>query len=284
VSKKALAAAALLAGGLGIALLAGGGGGGRYPRGKGVFIDDLIKEGQNPDHLIQRLKYLGISWVAVEIAWYGPPGPVQSHDLLGTTHNLEDGALAAFVPELVAAGIQVWVWGFPSPDRQPQFIQNVKDAYAVAPQVAGTILDTEKPYYGSQHGPALEDLIAQVKALGKPVGLTSYGSPVYHPSFPWEVIGGVDFGMPQVYSELGPDYPNRADDEWRQLGVSPIVPLNGATAIHTSIGMAEQAAASDTSDGGIGWFDYRALVLAQDGAQPSRVEFVRAFDAWGGDG
>ncbi len=261
------------------------------PVGKGIFIEGLVAQGQDPAHLIERLKYLGIEWVAIEIAWFGPPGPSWTHGPTGVSHNLEDGALAAFVPELVAAGIQVWVWGFPSPDRQPAFIQYVKDAYQAAPGVSGVIIDPEKPYYGTtaspnQHGPALEGLVAALKTLGRPVGATSYGYTNYHPKFPWQGLTGVDFGMPQLYSDdIGPDYPDKGDDSWRALGIPYIVPINGAYGKeHTAAEMTAQATQSDTSDGAIGWWNYRHLVLDQAFDQPGRVMAVKNFSAWGGDG
>lgn len=267
-----------------VAAAAIGGGGGRYPRGKGVFIDNLVKEADTPDHLIERLKYLGIKWIAIEIAWYGsasdPPdgkrsGPPNTWGPGGKTHNLEDGSLAAFTPALVAAGIQVWVWGFPSPDRIGAFVQNVKDAYSAAPQVSGVIIDPEKPFYRPQYGTELEDLVSRLQDLGRPVGATTYGAPYYHTSFPYEALGGVDFGMPQLYSEIE-GYPAKADAAWRELGISPIIPLNGASSVHTPDGVAAQAAASVTKDGAIGWWNYRHLLLASDSKRAGRVEAVRA--------
>ncbi len=251
------------------------------PKGKGVWIDDLVREGKNPAHLIERLKWLDISWIAIEIAWHD-----SNQD---NTHNLEDGSLAVFVPELVAAGIQCWVWGFPSPDRVGRFVELVEYAYKVAPQVAGVIVDAEKPFYGPQYAPQLEDLMSRLIGLGRLVGASSYGYTKYHPAFPFEAFAGADFGMPQVYSELGEKYPNKADDSWRALGIDYIVPINGASSAHKSgdpdgWGLEEQAAASDTSDGAISFWNYRHLVLADDGRRASRAAFVRAFNTWGGDG
>lgn len=265
--------------------------GGLLPKGKGIFIQGLVAKGQDPAHLLERLKYLGMQWVAIEIAWFGPPGPSWTHGPDGVSHNLEDGALAAFVPELVAAGIQVWVWGFPSPDRQAAFVQYTKDAYAAAPQVAGVIIDPEKPYYGTtaspnQYAAELEDLVAKLQGLGRPVGATSYGFTNFHPQFPWQSLSKVEFGMPQLYSDdIGADYPAKGDDSWRALGIDYIVPLNGAYGKeHTPAEMATQAQLSDTSNGAIGWWNYALLVLDMGWDQPGRVQAVRDFSSWGGDG
>lgn len=249
------------------------------PQGKGIYIEQLIKQGQDPQHLIERLKYLGMKWIAIEIAWFGPPGPSWTHDADGVSHNLEDGALAAFVPELVAAGIDVWVWGFPSPDRQGKFVEYVKAAYEAAPQVKGVIIDPEKPYYGQQHGPALENLISQLKSLGRPVGVTSYGHTGFHPAFPWQAVADADFGMPQVYSsDIGDDYPAKADASWRKY-LDTIIPLNGASgAKRDGAEMAKQAQLTNTQDGGIGWWNYRLLVLDLANDQAGRVAAVRNFN------
>jgi len=253
---------------------------GGAPQGKGIYIEGLISQGKNPQHLIDRLKWLGIKWVAIEIAWFGSESdkfsPQSSWGPDGNVHNLEDGALAAFVPQLVAAGIECWVWGFPSPDRQDRFVQYVKDAYAAAPQVRGVILDVEKPYYAKSHGPALEDLISRCKDLGKPVGVTSYGRTGYHPKIPWEAMTKADFGQPQIYSDdIGDDYPAKADASWRQY-VDVVIPLNGAYGKeHTPAEMRKQAELTNTADGGIGWWNYRLLVLDTAWDQPGRAAAVR---------
>jgi hypothetical protein len=213
---------------------------------------------------------MGIAWVAIEVAW---------HDNTKTSsHNLIDGALAVFAPELEAAGIEVWVWGFPSPDRISEFVETIADAYKAAPQVRGVIADPEAPFYGSAHSAALEDLISQLQDLGRPVGVTSYGAPYFHPGFPWEAIAGADFGQPQIYSELGADYPAKADQAWRDLGFDIVIPLNGASSAHTGEAMTLQANQSETKDGGIGWWNYRHLLLAEDGGRAARVEAVRNFE------
>ena len=240
-----------------------------YPRGKGVFIDDLVREGKNPGYLIERLKWLGVKWIAIEIYW------VDANQ--ENTHNLEDGVLAHFVPALKRAGIQCWAWGFPAPWRVERFVELTAHAYKVAPGLSGVIIDPEKPFYENQYAPQLEDLVSRLKDLGKPVGATSYGAPSYHPGFPWEGLSQVDFGMPQVYSNLGPKYPERADRDWRELGISKIVPLNGASSKHTAGEMLQQATWSKTGDGGIGWWSYRHLVRSKDNARASRAQMVRDF-------
>ncbi len=257
------------------------GSGGRYPKGKGLFIDDLVREGKNPQHLIQRLKWLDIKWIAVEIYW------VDSGQ--ENTHNLEDGALAAFVPELAAAGIDVWVWGFPAPWRVDRYVELTDYAYKVAPKVKGSIIDAEKPMYGPYES-EMSDLVSRVKDLGKPVGVTSYPLPKWHPGFPWNGITEADFGMPMIYGERGGEFPNRSDDAWRkELGFDVVIPLNGASSAHKvndpdGFGMREQAEVSDTSDGAIAWWSYRHVVLADDSRQPERAAFIRDFDQWSGDG
>jgi len=254
------------------------------PRGKGLFIEGLIKQANDPQHLITRLKWLGIKWVAIEIAWFGPPGPSWTHDADGTTHNLEDGALAAFVPELEAAGIECWVWGFPSPDRQGRFVDYVKAAYQAAPQVRGVIIDPEKPYYGTD-GTALEALIATLQDLGRPVGVTSYGRTGYHPAFPWQAIGGADFGIPQIYSDdIGDDYPQKAVDSWKATGITVVIPANGAYGKeHTPAEMTKQAELSDAAarSGAVIWWNYRLLVLDQAWDQAGRAAAVRDFQPEG---
>lgn len=241
-----------------------------YPRGKGVFLDDLVREGKNPAHLIERLKYLGCKWVAIEIYWVDEGQE--------NTHNLEDGALAAFVPELERAGIACWIWGFPAPWRIDRFVELTKYAYKVAPGVRGVIIDPEGPFYQKSLAPELEDLVSRLKGLGRPVGATSYGAPSYHPGFPWEGLTGVDFGMPQIYSNLGPKYPPRADRDWRALGIPKIVPLNGGSAKHSGANIVQQATWSNTGDGGLGWWSYRHLVRAGDSKQPERANAVRSLE------
>lgn len=253
----------------------------QIPQGKGLFIDDLVREGKSPAHLIERLKWLDISWLLIEIAWHD--------DKQDNTHNLEDGSLAAFVPELTRAGIQCWAWGFAAPDRVDRFVDLVKHAYKAAPQLAGVVVDAEKPFYGPEHSEQAERLMARLAELGRPVGFTSYGYTRYHPKFPFEAFASADFGMPQIYSELEADYPERADESYRALGIEKIIPVNGVSAAHRSgdpdgWGLEEQAKASDTSDGAIAFWSYRHLVTTADKRRQERAHFVKNFKEWGGDG
>lgn len=251
-----------------------------YPQGKGLFIDDLVREGKSPAHLIQRLKWMDISWLAIEVHW------VDSNQ--NNSHNLEDGALAAFVPELVKAGIEAWVWVFPAPWAIEQTVELVRYAYKVAPQVRGVILDVEAPFQGASEA-AASDLTSRMVDLGKPVGFCSYPITAWHPGVPWEGFSEAGFGMPMIYKERGGDFPDRSDDAYRKLGFDVVIPVNGASSAHRindpdGFGIEQQANASDTSDGAIAWWSYRHLVLADDSRRPERVNFVRNWNGWEGDG
>jgi hypothetical protein len=252
----------------------------KYPQGKGLFIDDLVREGKNPQHLIERLKWLDVSWLAIEVHW------VDKNQ--NNTHNLEDGALAAFVPELTKAGIECWVWVFPAPWAIEQTVELVRHAYKVAPQVRGVILDVEAPFQGASEVAASE-LTSRMVDLGKPVGLCSYPIPAWHPAVPWEGFSEAHFGMPMIYGERGETFPNRSDDAWRKLGFEVVIPVNGASSAHRTndpdgFGIEDQANVSDTSDGAIAWWSYRHLVLADDSRRSQRAKFVRNWSGWGGDG
>jgi hypothetical protein len=93
------------------------------------------------------------------------------------------------------------------------------------------ILDPEKPWY-NQYGHAKTLVSASRSAIGpRPVGVSSYGWPAYHPKFPWEQFAdAADFGVPQVYKglELGNDYQRIGVEAYQDLGFGGVVPALAA--------------------------------------------------------
>jgi hypothetical protein len=219
------------------------------PRGKGLFIRKL-EHGGEPDQLAAFVRDLGVSWVAVEVLWQEP----------GESDNLHGSRLAEYTAALNAAGVQVWVWLFPSPDGVSRAVDRVRYAYQVAPSVRGVIVDPEKPFYAKRHAEAAARLMAGLAELGRPIGVTSYGMPSWHPAFPWKSwVRHAAFGTPQLYSDRGSTYAPTAIAEWTALGFPAIVPALGASATHDGAEMTRLASYLPTVPAVV-WWDLYHLV------------------------
>jgi hypothetical protein len=214
------------------------------PRGKGVFIRSLRH--WTPDELAAFVRSLDLSWVAIQILWSEPGGD----------HRLHNDRIGEYTAALNAAGVDVWVWLYPSPDGVDQAVERTRFAYAAAPSVRGVIIDPEKPFYSHAHAPAGAALMAHLAQLGRPVGVTSYGMPRFHPGFPWEAfVKHAAFGVPQVYSDRGPSYAPEAVAEWSSLGFPAIVPALGASAKHSGAEMVRLASWVPRGMPAVVWWD-----------------------------
>jgi len=225
---------------------------GGLPRGKGVFITTLSKTG-SPSELVKWCRDHDVSWCAIEIYWKDYGKPRRHHN--GST-------LEIYVAALTAANVRCWVWGFPSPDDVAGFVDRVRWAYATAPDVVGVIADPEKPYYGKRFAPQAAETMAGLVALGKPVGVTSYGEPRFHPTFPWQAwAAGASFGVPQIYSDRGKDYPAEATQHWKDVGFSRIIPALGGSSAHPPEEMARLFSWTPIEEGAAIWWSHRHLQL-----------------------
>lgn len=176
-----------------------GSGLGYFPTGKGVYIRTL-KHCGTPEQAVATAKEAGLNFVVIGSIWISrrvwAAGAV-----VGRRFN-KTADLERYSKAFRDAGIEVWVWGYPYPGRERQFVdQMIADALTTG--AVGLILDPEKPYR-KKHAQAdmlMQMLRPEIERLGLALGVTSYGSIWYFKNFPWREFAQIPgtFASPQIY-------------------------------------------------------------------------------------
>jgi len=167
----------------------------RYPRGQGAFVRNLKADGApSPAEFAARAKALGMRWLALLAEVRGDK----------QASGIWDSELPAYARDLQAAGVEVWLWGWPAPADQVEFVADMKRQLERT-GARGVIVDAEGPYVGDSLSKreAAAALARGMATLGVPWGVTSFGGgPRFfgRKAFPWlEFSAAADFGMPQIY-------------------------------------------------------------------------------------
>lgn len=198
------------------------------PLGKGIFVRTVSRAtlAGTPGQLAAQAVDLDLEWVALIAIWQHP-------DRSKVYENLVEPAAC-----LHESDRDVWIWGWPDPNRDPAEFATEMAFAASETNARGLIINAEKPYYRK---PRQAEQLCQmlVRAVGTemPIGLSSYAATWFHGRFPFRVFSHFcDFGMPQIYDtkhRMPADYPQRAFDGWREHGFKRIVPTWGASMAHT---------------------------------------------------
>lgn len=205
-----------------------------HPTGKGVFVQTVGKATRagTPEALAEFCSDLGMDWVMLLCIW--------QHD--------DRDRIYSQVPEAAEAlrgkGIDVWLWGWPHPDRIDDFVDHMTTMESDT-KAEGIVLNVEKPFWGKRWGKPkfskqAESLMIRLRAqLGddSPIGLSSYGAQFFfRKTFPWSVFAKYcDFGMPQIYDskhKQGADYAERCFKAWSEF-FDVVLPTWGASKAHT---------------------------------------------------
>lgn len=225
------------------------------PIGKGMFQRTWSHMGSTPGEMTEHLREHGITWVAIQRLWqYENPSDDKWYN--GSGYNGYD--VQDWIDGITAADAMPWVWGWPHPGREDDFIEAMQKVVQEW-GVTGIIADCEKPWYEegdtSNHA---HDLVTGLKALGVPVGITSYGAPWNFPGLPWSEFVQADFGIPQIYDSnntMPDDYPERSVYEWQEMGFNAVVPASAAYN-KTESQMRDLLDRTPTPDGAITWWDW----------------------------
>ena len=224
------------------------------PKGIGLYIRGLQQKTHGtPKQAAKLARDNGVSFVAILAAWQD----VHKGKERFLKSNGRDGSLIKkYAEAFTAAGIQVWLWGFPRGGGEEAFVERfVQVTEACGPVVRGWLWDPELFYKWSRN----PDAAAPVSMRGQPefsasagkpagsaatrkaqarklveltldamneslgLGITSYGMARFHRNFPWDVFGGVGFGSPQLYS-VGPKQIDKGIQQWRGHGWQTSVP------------------------------------------------------------
>lgn len=226
------------------------------PTGKGLFVRFLRDD--QVDHVINRCRAAGVEWVAVLVLWQYTAKP-----------SRHGGDLTNAARRLAAAGLRVVPWAYSVPGRTAEIVR-VLSVEATRCGSAAVIVDAEREWRGRASAPLVASINA-LKAGGRSVGLTSYGAPWNHRSFPWEAVRAADFSIPQIY-EMAPmpaSYPARSVEAYRQHGARVVIPAtSGMTSRRHMRSLLERTPAPR----GLIWWDLLNL-----DTQPQRWDVVREY-------
>lgn len=201
------------------------------PTGIGLYLRALRtrKYGQ-PEELARRFADHGVSWVAIGGPWH----EANSKRWINRPANIPKWAEAFGV-----YGIEAHVWGYPWHNRVEEFVE---DMLACSRDYTpdGWLLDPELGFkrYPEEALELFHTSRAALASLNKIalLGMTSYGIPKGHRSFPFESFAKVefkghpleevDYGSPQLYY-LPEKRVQDGLDQWEELGFDEIVPSFG---------------------------------------------------------
>jgi hypothetical protein len=131
-------------------------------------------------------------------------------------------------------GLQVWGWHYVRGDN-PLGEANKAIERVQTLQLDGYVIDAEGPYKERGKAAAAKKFMDRLRdgLPDKPVALSSYRFPSYHPQLPWrEFLEGCDFNMPQVYwmfSHNAGEQLARSVREFQSLTPQrPIIPTGSA--------------------------------------------------------
>jgi len=222
------------------------------PKGKGMFVRSLTGTG-SVENMKKYITERGISWICVQRLWQYE-NPNDDKYLNGTSWKDYKAAWEE-------TGCDLWIWGWPVPGRIDDYVEEMSRTAAQWGAI-GIIIDAEGPWYN--HPNEATDLIDKMMAIGLPIGLTSYGAPWYHSTFPFAEFSKASFGVPQIYdseNSLPEDYPTRSVATWKELGYAHVVPASSA--YKSPAGMADLLARTPTPDDAIMWWDWYNANLDQ---------------------
>lgn len=218
--------------------------GGLLPQGKGMFLRNLTHAGSVAD-MKRTIEQRGLRWICVQRLWQYEDG----RDIWYNSKSWRDYSRA-----WLETGCALWIWGWPVPSGIDRFVKAMKDT-AASWGAVGIVIDAEKPWLGKKRDAT--HLVNEMRKLGLPLGLTSYGAPWSFKTFPFAELSAVDFGMPQIYDandNMPSDYPERSVAEWQKLGYPRVVPVSSAN--KSPDRMRSLLACTPVPDGAITWWDW----------------------------
>ena len=199
-----------------------------HPHGLGLYIRRMSR--RTIEARCKKMADHGVTWAAIGAVW--------QRSTSTTLINPPD-VCHAIAEGLLKNRIQPWVWGYPWKGREVNFVAKMKAASFLA--IQGWLLDPEKGAKDMDEDVAFAEAKELFWAVVRSnpyrvIGMSSYGLPRGHPTFPWEAFGDisngfnplkeVDFGAPQLYDQT-PARIRRGLEQWRARGFDVLVPCFG---------------------------------------------------------
>jgi hypothetical protein len=194
-------------------------------QGKGFFIWQIPNcENGDPQAIARLAKEAQLSHVIIKIA-----DTIFSYNIYAGVDRAP-----AVVEALREQGIQVWGWHYVKGD-DPLREANKAVARVKELDLDGYVIDAEAEYKQPGKARAAARFMNELREglPEKPVALSSYRYPSYHPQLPWrEFLEKCDFNMPQVYwmNATNPgDQLKRSVGEFQALApFRPVIPTGSA--------------------------------------------------------
>jgi len=197
----------------------------QLPQGIGLYLRHLDSKKLDPPRLADQYAKRGISWVAIGGPW---------HDENNSVWVNKPIQVQNYADAFKTAGVSAHVWGYCWHDRIDLFLRNMIEC--TNGSVDGWLLDPELGLKNQVR--EANSLFAQSRAyLGsdRVLGMTSYGLPRGHKTFPFEAFAKpgvsnaeveVDYGSPQLYV-VGEAQVKQGLADWKKLGFDVIIPSFG---------------------------------------------------------
>ena len=208
------------------------------PKGRGMWIQSM--NSLTPAEAEQVTKQLDLKFVIVQAHWqyngskgsntYNWPGKIgnltQSY---GCTENAR-----SVITMFRNRGVDVIPFSYPVPGigQGHQEVVNVLKQFQDIWESPTVIIDPEAEWKSSSgaHKAAALDLATKMSEAFPSWGMSTYGAPWYHGSFPYAEFATAHYGLPQTYSVEafgGDGQMLRAWDEWHNHGYKNLVGLYG---------------------------------------------------------
>jgi len=204
------------------------------PEGRGMWIQSMnTVDGATEVEKI--VTHVGLKFVIIQAHWqyldkpsyqYNWPESFGLTKRYGCTENAREA-----IEKFRELGVHVIPFSYPVPGKPDEVIE-ILGKYAEAWGSPTVVIDPEAEWKSSSgaHKEAAKQLSAKLTAAFDSWGMSSYGAPWYHRSFPFSEFNTATYGLPQTYSTAPfgtVEKMTRALDEWRAYGFSYLVNLYG---------------------------------------------------------
>jgi hypothetical protein len=204
------------------------------PEGRGMWIQSMntIDGAAEVETIVS---HVGLKFVIIQAHWqytdkpsyqYNWPDDMGLTKRYGGTENAREA-----IEKFQEMGVEVLPFSYPVPGKHQEVI-DLLGRYKEAWGSPSVVIDPEVEWKSTSdaHVGDANELAAMLSEAFESWGMSSYGAPWYHRSFPFAAFNPADYGLPQTYSTAPfgtVEKMTRAMDEWRAYGYLYLVNLYG---------------------------------------------------------